>query len=515
MNSGLGSINGRTIANLGFVRALLQSSERMAVTLVVSSRTEQEFVQHHFQSLNPNVVPLLSLEGYLQQNPFDVIHLLSPNLYRGFYLRDRLLAQPCAVTGMTHSLGHDPFLEWMTMNLLAGPQAYDRLICTTPTAQQAIRRMQARKTEQLNKKTEELKSEVIPLGLSISDLQKPAPNVRTQYGIPAEAVVLLSLGRFSYYTKADLIPLLLIFREVVKGTKQEVRLLLAGAQGGESYGEMLQTVLVELRLQGKVLLIPNPDETLKRSLYQSANLFLALSDNYQETFGITLIEALASGLPIVASDWDGYRSIVVEGQNGYLIPSLGLAAAERLDTLAPLQLDSLNHLYYSQAVATDQVQFVKRVLALVDNPAQRARLAQQARVDAQSYDWSQVIRRYETLWRELAAQAKADGRADPSTSTSLQYSQVFREYPTRLFQDDMVWGLTPQGGEALQGVLRLRVYNAMEELLDQSLLAVLLQKVDKGRSGKDLLSLGKYDPNQVRYHLMWLYKYGLIQPKPS
>ena len=41
-------------------------------------------------------------------------------------------------------------------------------------------------------------------------------------------------------------------------------------------------------------------------------------DNAQETFGLAVAEAMAAGLPLVASDWSGYRDLVRDGIDGYL-----------------------------------------------------------------------------------------------------------------------------------------------------------------------------------------------------
>ena len=59
----------------------------------------------------------------------------------------------------------------------------------------------------------------------------------------------------------------------------------------------------------------------RKIAWSSADIFSSLSDNFQETFGITPIEAMASGLPVVVSDWDGYRDSVRHGVEGYLVPT--------------------------------------------------------------------------------------------------------------------------------------------------------------------------------------------------
>jgi glycosyltransferase involved in cell wall biosynthesis len=52
--------------------------------------------------------------------------------------------------------------------------------------------------------------------------------------------------------------------------------------------------------------------------YQSADLLVLPSINQHEAFGLVLLEALASGLPVVASDLPGVRSVFTNGEQGYL-----------------------------------------------------------------------------------------------------------------------------------------------------------------------------------------------------
>ena len=60
---------------------------------------------------------------------------------------------------------------------------------------------------------------------------------------------------------------------------------------------------------GADVLILDLEDQARTNLYHAADVFLTLSDNLQETFGLTVIEAMTAGLPVVANDWNGYKSL--------------------------------------------------------------------------------------------------------------------------------------------------------------------------------------------------------------
>src|SRR5262249_57736317 len=68
--------------------------------------------------------------------------------------------------------------------------------------------------------------------------------------------------------------------------------------------------------------IGRPDQTARRGAYAAADIFMSLADNIQETFGLTPVEAMAAGLPVIVSDWNGYRDTVRHGAEGFLIPTI-------------------------------------------------------------------------------------------------------------------------------------------------------------------------------------------------
>src|SRR2546425_13116649 len=71
----------------------------------------------------------------------------------------------------------------------------------------------------------------------------------------------------------------------------------------------------------------------KARFYRTADIFCAPSTG-QESFGIVLLEAMAAGLPIVASDIHGYKRVVQRNVTGLLVeprdPDAIAAALERL-----------------------------------------------------------------------------------------------------------------------------------------------------------------------------------------
>ncbi len=508
---GATGIMGRSVANHDFLRALLNTTER--VSLFVTTDAEKIFLDDYFKKSNlrqVKIVPYLKLKNFLKEKPIDVLHCLDVNLYRGMHVRDAV-KQNFAVTGLTHSLGHAPFLEWLYLNLISGAKPCDSLVCTTPTANDCVAAMQAH----AQKKAPQLKSlrqDIIPLGVDFENFSKHTQNVRRELNIKDDETVFLSLSRLSSRLKADLVPLLIAFKDVVKQAEKPARLVIAGATGDENYHEELNRAIAGLGLNGKVQLVTNPDDTTKKSLYKSADVFVAVSDNTQETFGLTLLEAMSSGLPVIACDWDGYKSLVKHNENGMLVPTRTLRSCEAVSGLAAIQLDSFNQLLLSQSVAFDVAQMTKALMDLCHNVDKRKTMSDNALLFAKKHDWPEVMKKYQALWSELSALAKAYESPFSETPLAFDYYSIFAGYPSALLNDDDKITLSPFGTLVLQGKQPVSPYGGMEEILDLNLVTTLLKDTQSGKTVAELMQKNslRFSADVVRYHVMWLMKYAMV-----
>ncbi|MFF2019615.1 glycosyltransferase family 4 protein [Paenibacillus sp. NPDC058177] len=113
------------------------------------------------------------------------------------------------------------------------------------------------------------------------------------------------------------------------------------------------------------------------SLYQAADVFVCPSQRH-ESFGLVNVEAMASGLPVVASSNGGIREIIVPGHNGYLVKR------------------------YTQALP-----FARYLLRLARDPVLAARIGAQGRSDAlQTFEWQHTADRLEVLYHGFCSEDK-------------------------------------------------------------------------------------------------------------
>lgn len=150
-----------------------------------------------------------------------------------------------------------------------------------------------------------------------AEVFKPGPDergLRERLGIPADAVLagfVATLDRAHHFKRLDVA--IDALAELGEG---EMHIVVAG--GGELIEDFKRRahergVGSRVHFLGAV---PHPELPY---VLRACDLFL-LTTEPPESFGIVLIEAMASGLPVVATEYPGVRAVVVEGQTGLLAP---------------------------------------------------------------------------------------------------------------------------------------------------------------------------------------------------
>lgn len=119
-----------------------------------------------------------------------------------------------------------------------------------------------------------------------------------------------------------------------------------------------------------------PSEDLAR-YYRSCDVFCAPSTG-QESFGIVLLEAMAAGKPIVASDIPGYRQVVNHGIEGLLVPP------------------------------KDERALADALVKVLTSPELRTHMGDAGRARAEQFSWDKVALRVLAYYEEVIASRPLD-----------------------------------------------------------------------------------------------------------
>jgi phosphatidylinositol alpha 1,6-mannosyltransferase len=182
---------------------------------------------------------------------------------------------------------------------------------------------------------------------------------RTRLGIGADEVVILHVSRLVREKRLD----------TLTGALKQVphRVVIVGDGPDRALAEQELPDALFLGFQG--------GEDLAAA-YASSDIFVFPSDS--ESFGNVTLEAMASGLPCVCADATGSRSLVVEGETGFLVD------ADNADG------------------------FARAVLRLADNPDLRRRMGRAGRQRALTFGWDETLGRMLGYYRAVLSEKKTN-----------------------------------------------------------------------------------------------------------
>lgn len=368
-----------------------------------------------------------------------------------------------SLCGITHTIGTKVSMAAIGDLITAPLQPWDALICTSPAVKTAIEHLFGTWLDYLGQRlgysspptlSERLQLPVIPLGVDFSAFPTPEAAITTrhqqrqQFNISPDDIVVLFLGRLSFSAKAHPVPMYLALEKAAQATGARIHLIHAGWIEDKREEPLLHESLKAFAPSVNPIFVDGRLPQIRREIWSSADIFISLADNIQETFGLTPIEAMANGLPVIVSDWNGYQESVRDEIDGFRIPTMIPPVGVCDDLVANYFQDRYSWPTYmgytSITVSVDIEICAKRLTQLIQSPELRHQMGENGRKRAQTvYGWDVVIAAYQQLWQELGELRVRGIEGVPVTATTPRHPlcddpfKVFGHYSTEVLHPDL------------------------------------------------------------------------------
>ncbi|CAI8009103.1 Phosphatidyl-myo-inositol mannosyltransferase [Geodia barretti] len=210
---------------------------------------------------------------------------------------------------------------------------------------------------------------IIPNGVRVDDFSDAEPLPELMDG----KTNILFLGRLE---KRKGLKYLLTAYSRLKWDRPNIRLIVVG--GGQMDADCYR-IMSERNLQD-VLIVGRTSDKMRERYFKSAHIYCSPATG-KESFGIVLLEAMAAGAPVVATEIEGYASVVEHGQNGLLVPP------------------------------KDEEALAQAITAVIDDDNLRQRLVAEGVRTADSFRWERVASRVMDYYDEFVPEQTAAATA--------------------------------------------------------------------------------------------------------
>ena len=531
-------INGRRVAGDSFLRGFLRHADVDEVVLMSKEVAEIEPVKVLAQELRPGLatrhVPMRAPNALA---PVGTFFYPSPNYTTDAWRRAPYGTGSWSICGITHTTSTTAVMRGFFDLRFAPVMDWDAVICTSRAVQSAVQ-VQFDLTDQhvrahfgANPPPRPMLP-VIPLGVHCEDFRPEAAagiSLRERLGATPQDVVFTTIARLTPHEKFDPFPIYTALQRVQRQLTggQRLHLVFCGVFS-DAYGRrVFETGAAKLMPDVNFMILDGSKAEERKAALSGADVFLFLIDNIQETFGLAPIEAMAAGLPLLVSDWDGMKDTVS--------PDVGLRVTTRTLTPRHTSEEALRHHggvdNYTQYCASvsavteiDMEELQAKIMTLVQNPELRRSLgaAGKKRADA-LYDWSRIIPQMQDLWAEQDRRRRVNaGRFRRYAAESLPLApaptKLFASYPTEQTAHDgkRFVAVARDGLPNLNDTLVARDYLGTKRIFAAPRdIGAVYQAVQSAEgAGLDvpaLLTVTGLQRNNVDRIVMWLLKYGFLR----
>ncbi len=531
-----GAVMGRKVANQDFLQALFAADEFDEYHFFPESSGHFNSLYSWTKEFSPHAASKLysfsrlDLPKKLREEDYHCFHLSDCINYPAYLarLRNKYSRQIFPITSLTHSLSYQDYPASFLRHLWPGTTPRDCVVCSSSCGKEVLSRYYEylRTSYSLPGNFYSPRLEHIPLGVDWEKYASVNPKLRAKarnsLDLGEKSVCVTALGRIAHYSKMDMVPFIRALQICLTHSPglEDIVLVLAG---GTEEGQEVRHSLLNLAANAGINLriFPDPSEGEKLEILAASDIFVSPADNYQETFGLTLLEAGAAKLPVVAADFNGYRDLVEHGNTGMLVRTLGPEESGLVNDLAPLLPDSQSHLLLAQNICLDMQDMVSCLETLLHNEGLRREMGEKGRRASRDYDWARIIERYTALWdflweKDVLEKESLRGKKHP---LGLDYAWIFSNYPKERLDSKrtVVWSAL---GRTLYRQQDFPVvYAGLEDLVPAEKLRVLLFLARGEIMVEDLctrlVSATDISEEKASYFITWAFKQGYLCLAPE
>ena len=479
------------------------------------------------------------VEGYLQTQPGrfsdpGVIQVPGPSLTSFAWSRRRAGQRHYSICGITHTVSTRRIMEGLFDGLSAPVEAWDAIICTSRAVQGVVaaeldeaeryltQRFQARRVPRP-------KLPVIPLGIDTGQFtasEKDRARWRDEFQIADDTIAVMTMGRLTLAEKLHPGPLLIALQKAAKASGKKFALLMVGWFGDKATAKLHEDMAAAFAPDVDVHFPDGKDEDLRYTIWSAADIFALPVDNIRETFGLAPVEAMAAGLPVVCSDWNGFKDTIEDGVTGIRVrtvmapPGTGQGLAHRFEDAQDSYLQYLVSVH--QRTSVDVGEMADAFASLAASPEKRTEMGAAGRARAKSlFDWSAIIPQYQALWGELNAirarevPASPCPQGAPANPAAMDPFTLYAGYPTTtLTAASVISASEPIDENRVEQLIELSGASAFKRMVTRAADVAKIQNAihEHGPIRLADLEKGVRAPEHVLVStVLWLAKFDLVE----
>ena len=339
--------------------------------------------------------------------------------------------------------------------------------------------------------------------------------------LPEEFTIILCPVDFNPNSSIDIFPLMRAFQSIA-ARKKDILLIITGSDE-DGYVARAKEFFEDSKLSRQVLFLPNVDESARLLLLAAADIFISPSDPVYIDNGPQVLEAMARGLPVIATDDE--QGYINHGKTGFKVKKGCFPLSHQvLRKCLAFTTHRVQSLMVSQGIVIDMQQMVEHLALLVENVSLRESIGTAAmQYVSEHHDTRKIVSEHEFLWSNLRQESSL-----MELQMSMEGNEVgdnswlpllLSSFPQMIDENTLLY-ITADGEELLE-TQDVMIYQEMSEVIFAPIILEILNLARYGtclskvahslrevlnpEEAKDLV------PN-IAYPIMWCMKQGLIYP---